>query len=510
MRDEGAHGSDFHAPPFCAEGELVSLIRFCGEKTMAKSRAAAFFCRECGYESAKWMGQCPGCRAWNTFVEAPAAPKRGSVQRGLGGAQGLGMGAQGALGGAGAAGGRLASPVKLSEISIDEQDRMSTGYGELDRVLGSGIVAGSMVLVGGDPGIGKSTLLLQVCRNLAAAGRRVLYISGEESLKQVKLRAGRIGEISGELFFLCETAMGRVEEAIGEVKPDVAVIDSIQTMYCDSADSAPGSVGQIRESTAYLMQIAKGLGVAMFIVGHVTKEGTVAGPRLLEHMVDTVLYFEGERNAAYRIIRGVKNRFGSTNEIGVFEMTEAGLAEVLNPSEYMLNGRPEGASGAVVACSMEGTRPILLEVQALVTRTNFAVPRRTAAGADYNRVNLLAAVLEKRCRYDLSQMDVYVNIAGGMRMNEPALDLAIAAAMISSYKDIPVDESTMIFGEVGLSGEVRAVSMAEQRVSEAVKLGFKTCILPRICLERMKRTDGIRLCGVRNLREAIEALGGSR
>lgn len=455
---------------------------------MAKAKTTAFFCKECGYESAKWMGQCPACRQWNTMVEEPVAPKKESAARS---APAFSM---------------RTPPMKLSEVSLAEQDRMSTGYGELDRVLGSGIVGGSMILVGGDPGIGKSTLLLQVCRNLAAAGKRVLYISGEESLKQIRLRAERIGDMNGELYFLCETALGRIEEEIKKLKPDVAVIDSIQTMFCDSAAAAPGSVSQVRESTSLLMQIAKGLGVAMFIVGHVTKEGVVAGPRLLEHMVDTVLYFEGERNAAYRVVRGVKNRFGSTNEIGVFEMTEAGLKEVPNPSEYMLNGRPEGASGAVVACSMEGTRPILIEVQALVTRTNFGMPRRTAAGVDYNRVNLLTAVLEKRCRYDLSQMDAYVNIAGGMKMNEPALDLAIAMAIISSYKDVPVDEKTIIFGEVGLSGEVRAVSMAEQRVNEAVKLGFEACILPRICLEKMKKNDKIKLYGVSSLREAIALL----
>lgn len=457
---------------------------------MAKARETAFFCKECGYESSKWMGQCPACKEWNTMVEEPVAPKK-------------------------AAGKSLAAartplartkPSLLSEISLEQQDRIPTGYPELDRVLGSGIVAGSLVLVGGDPGIGKSTLLLQVCRNLAASGQRVLYISGEESLKQIKLRANRIGEVTGELLFLCETNLDTIEGAIDEVKPGIVIIDSIQTMFRDEVSSAPGSVSQVRESTNVLMQIAKGKGIAIFIVGHVTKEGVVAGPRVLEHMVDTVLYFEGERNASYRILRGVKNRFGSTNEIGVFEMQEKGLVEVENPSEYMLSGRPEEASGAVVACSLEGTRPILLEVQALVTQTNFGMPRRTAAGTDYNRVNLLMAVLEKRCHYEMSRYDAYVNIAGGMKMNEPALDLAIIMALVSSLKDRPLDSKTIVFGEVGLAGEVRAVSMAEQRVNEAVKLGFRACILPQICLDKMRKTDKIRLIGVKNVRDAISLL----
>ncbi len=458
---------------------------------MTKAKSTVFFCGECGFESAKWMGQCPACKAWNTFVEEPAARKEGTgaalKMRPL----------------------RKASPARLSEISVEEKDRVSSGYAELDRVLGGGIVAGSLVLVGGDPGIGKSTLLLQVCRNLAAAGKKVLYISGEESLKQIKLRANRLGGMTGELLFLCETSLDSIQEAILEVKPDVVIIDSIQTMYREEVASAPGSVSQVRESTNLLMQIAKGAGITIFIVGHVTKEGVVAGPRVLEHMVDTVLYFEGDRHASYRILRGVKNRFGSTNEIGVFEMREQGLTEVENPSEFMLDGRPDGASGAVVACAMEGTRPILLEVQALVTQSNLGIPRRTAAGTDGNRVNLLMAVLEKRCHYEMARYDAYVNIAGGMRMNEPALDLAIVMALVSSLKDKPVDGKTIVFGEVGLSGEVRAVSMADQRVREAVKLGFTTCILPQICLDKMNvaAAEGkIRLIGVRNVREAIAAL----
>ena len=455
---------------------------------MAKAKATAFFCKECGYESSKWMGQCPACRQWNTMVEEPVAPKINPASQSSVRIKGQ------------------ARPALLSEISIEEQDRMGTGFDELDRVLGSGIVSGSLMLVGGDPGIGKSTLLLQVCRNLAAAGKQVLYISGEESLKQIKLRANRIGPVTGDLRFLCETSLDTIREVITERKPDVVVIDSIQTMFMDTVSSAPGSVSQVRECTNVLMQIAKGMGIAVFIVGHVTKEGVVAGPRVLEHMVDTVLYFEGERSASYRILRAAKNRFGSTNEIGVFEMLEEGLSEVKNPSEFLLSGRPEDASGGVVACLMEGTRPILLEVQALVTESNFGMARRTAAGADYNRVNLLMAVLEKRCHYDLGRYDAYVNIAGGMKMSEPAMDLAIVMALVSSYKDKAVDPGTVIFGEVGLAGEVRAVSMADQRIYEAKKLGFTTCILPRLCLEKIKPVEGIRLIGVSNVREAIGAV----
>ncbi|WP_349671388.1 DNA repair protein RadA [Lacrimispora sp.] len=461
---------------------------------MAKGKTTAFFCKECGFESAKWLGQCPGCREWNSFVEEPVAKTEASGKRGISST------------GSGGVTGVKIKPARLSEIQLDEQDRMKTGYEELDRVLGGGVVRGSLVLVGGDPGIGKSTLLLQVCRNLALAEKKVLYISGEESLKQIKLRANRIGEVKGDLLFLCETNLDLIEAAIQEEQPDVVIIDSIQTMFREEISSAPGSVSQVRESTNLLMQIAKGKGIAIFIVGHVTKEGVVAGPRVLEHMVDTVLYFEGERSASYRIIRGVKNRFGSTNEIGVFEMIESGLAEVKNPSEFMLSGRPEDASGAVVACSMEGTRPIMIEVQALITPTAFGMPRRTAAGTDYNRVNLLMAVLEKRGHYDLSHFDAYVNITGGLRMNEPALDLAILMAIVSSMKDRAIDSKTIIFGEVGLSGEVRAVSMAQQRVNEAKKLGFHTCILPRISLDKMGAIDGIKLIGVDNVREAIAGI----
>ncbi len=452
-----------------------------------KKNGTVFFCQSCGYESAKWSGQCPVCKAWNTFAEEPAAPKtrasHGSRR-----------------------GGSRPEPVSMKAISSGEQARISTGMRELDQVLGGGIVPGSLVLVGGDPGIGKSTLLLQVCRNLAGRLDRVLYISGEESLQQIKLRASRIGDFADALELMCETNLTDIEEVVLRRKPQVVIIDSIQTMYQEEISSAPGSVSQVREATGVLLRLAKEQNIAVFIVGHVTKEGTVAGPRVLEHMVDTVLYFEGDRHASYRILRGVKNRFGSTNEIGVFEMRDNGLKEVANPSEYMLSGRPEGASGSVVACTMEGTRPMLLEVQALVCKTNFGLPRRTAAGIDFNRVNLLMAVLEKRLNLPLSGYDAYVNIAGGVRLSEPAMDLALVLAIISSYKDVPVSDKTIVFGEVGLSGEVRAVSMCAQRVQEAKKLGFEKVILPASGLEQAKTVSGIELVGVAAVRDAMRVI----
>ena len=391
---------------------------------------------------------------------------------------------------------------RRKQTGAEDDVRCATGIKELDRVLGGGIVPGSLVLVGGDPGIGKSTLLLQVCRILADK-KKVLYISGEESQTQIKLRANRMGNFADGLFLLCETNLEIIRGILEKERPELVVIDSIQTMYSEEVSSAPGSVSQVRESTNVFMQLAKGLCIPIFIVGHVTKEGTVAGPRVLEHMVDTVLYFEGDRHASYRILRAVKNRFGSTNEIGVFEMRQSGLEEVENPSEYMLSGRPEQSAGSVVACSMEGTRPILIEIQALVCRSNFGMPRRTAAGTDYNRVNLLMAVLEKRLGMALSNSDAYVNIAGGIRMNEPAIDLGIVMALVSSYRNRPVDEKTIVFGEVGLSGEVRAVNMPEQRVAEAKKLGFETCILPQVCMKMVKDIKGIRLIGVKSVNEAV-------
>lgn len=453
---------------------------------MAKGKNTLFFCQECGFESAKWMGQCPGCRAWNSFVEEPVKTVNGKTSSRKATSE--------------------AVPMTLDEIETSETERITSGMEEFDRVLGGGIVPGSLVLVGGDPGIGKSTILLQVCKNLADAGVQTLYVSGEESLKQIKMRAARIGKFTSDVKFLCETNLAEIEAVITKEKPKIVIIDSIQTMCNEQVSSAPGSVSQVRESTGVLMQLAKKQGVMMFIVGHVTKEGTVAGPRVLEHMVDTVLYFEGDRHASYRILRGVKNRFGSTNEIGVFEMRETGLAEVHNPSEYMLNGRPEHASGSVVACSMEGTRPILVEIQSLVCRTSFGIPRRTAAGTDLNRINLLLAVLEKRLNLPLSSCDAYINIAGGIRMNEPAIDLALVLAVISSYKDRPIDEKTIVFGEVGLSGEVRAVNMARQRVVEAKKLGFERVILPKVSAESMEPVEGISLLAVATVMDALRFL----
>ncbi len=455
---------------------------------MTKSKkSTVFFCQNCGFESAKWMGQCPGCREWNTFVEeqvSTAALKK--------------SGTQGST--------ARQKPAVLSEITMEKEDRISTGMQELDRVLGGGVVAGSLTLVGGDPGIGKSTLLLQVCRNFSEAGAKVLYISGEESLKQIKMRAERIGSFNDNLLLLCETNLSLIEDTIRSQKPQIVIIDSIQTMYSEDVSAAPGSVSQVRESTALFLQLAKGLGVSIFIVGHVTKEGTVAGPRVLEHMVDTVLYFEGDRYASYRILRSVKNRFGSTNEIGVFEMREEGLTEVRNPSEYMLSGRPKDACGCVVACTVEGTRPLMVEMQALVCHSNFGIPRRQATGVDFNRVNLLMAVLEKRLGLQMSGCDAYVNLAGGIRIQEPAVDLGMVMAIVSSFKNRPVDESTVVFGEVGLSGEVRAVSLAEQRLQEAVKLGFTTCVMPRANADMLKNTKSIKVIGVSNVQEAIELI----
>lgn len=449
---------------------------------MAKGKKSVFFCQNCGHEENKWLGQCPMCKEWNTFVEEAVSVTKSSTVKLS----------------------KEAEIVALKDIETNNEDRIFTRIKELDRVLGGGIVPGSLVLVGGDPGIGKSTLLLQVCQKLCEEKKQVLYISGEESLKQIKLRANRMGEFKEELYLLCETNLEVIRSVIEKRKPDIVVIDSIQTMYSEEVASAPGSVSQVRESTNVFMQLAKGLGISIFIVGHVTKEGTVAGPRVLEHMVDTVLYFEGDRHASYRILRGVKNRFGSTNEIGVFEMRQNGLVEVENPSEFMLNGKPEHASGSVVACSIEGTRPILIEIQALVCNSNFGMPRRTAAGTDYNRVNLLMAVLEKRVGLHLSNYDAYVNIAGGVKMNEPAIDLGIVMAIVSSYKNKAIDEKTIVFGEVGLSGEVRAVSMPEQRVAEAKKLGFETCIIPEVSKDMVKDIQGIKVIGVKNIGDAIQ------
>ena len=451
---------------------------------MAKAKKSIFFCQNCGHEESKWLGQCPACKEWNTFVEEKVVSTGTNAIKSR----------------------KEVKIVSLSSVVTEDDERILTGIDELDRVLGGGIVPGSLVLVGGDPGIGKSTLLLQVCQRLSAAGKKILYISGEESLRQIKLRANRMGEFTDNLNLLCETNLDMIRNVIEEQKPDAVVIDSIQTMYNEEVGSAPGSVSQVRESTNILMQLAKGLNISIFIVGHVTKEGTVAGPRVLEHMVDTVLYFEGDRHASYRILRGVKNRFGSTNEIGVFEMQKTGLVEVENPSEFMLSGKPDNASGSVVACAIEGTRPMLMEIQALVCKSNFGMPRRTAAGLDYNRVNLLMAVLEKRLGLPLSNYDAYVNIAGGIRMNEPAMDLGVVLAIVSSYKNRPVAEDTIVFGEVGLSGEVRAVTMPEQRIAEARKLGFKTCILPEVSVKSIGNIDGIEVIGINSVNQAMNLI----
>lgn len=449
---------------------------------MAKNKTV-FFCKECGFESAKWLGQCPGCKAWDSFSEEPVLKKSNQP-----------------------AGIKVTrEPELLSSIKAESELRLCSGIEELDRVLGGGIVKGSLVLVGGDPGIGKSTLLLQMCREIVNKSRKVLYISGEESLSQIKMRAERLGVFHGELLLLCETNLDLIGDAIAKHSPEIVIIDSIQTMFKEEVSSSPGSVSQVREATSTLMQIAKGVGITIFIIGHVTKEGVVAGPRVLEHMVDTVLYFEGDNYASYRVLRAVKNRFGSTNEIGVFEMRGSGLVEVKNPSEFMLKGRPEGEPGSVVAASIEGTRPILVEVQALICRTNFNMPRRTAAGTDYNRVNLLMAVLEKRAGVQLSDCDAYVNVAGGMRITEPALDLAVTTAILSSYRNIALDNRTVIFGEVGLTGEIRAVNMAEHRVMEAAKMGFEVCILPQANKENIK-APGIKLIGVKNIQEVMALL----
>ena len=455
---------------------------------MAKGKQkTTFFCKECGFESPKWLGQCPGCKEWDSFVEEPvvktAAGRSVTVTE-------------------------HREPSKLSEIVTNDEVRTLTGIGELDRVLGGGIVTGSLVLVGGDPGIGKSTLLLQMCKQLAEAGKDVLYVSGEESVKQIKMRADRLGTFQKELFLLSETDLDIVTEVIGRKKPEIVIIDSIQTMYREEIGSAPGSVSQVRETTSTLMRLAKSLPVSIFIVGHVTKEGVVAGPRVLEHMVDTVLYFEGDGGASYRFLRDVKNRFGSTDEIGVFEMRGNGLVEVQNPSEYMLAGKPKQAPGSIVVCSIEGTRPILIEVQALVCQTNFNMPRRTSNGTDYNRVNLLMAVIEKRMGVRMGDCDAYINVAGGMRIHEPALDLGIILALLTSYRNQSLDDETICFGEVGLAGEVRAVNMAEQRVLEAAKLGFKRCILPKVNCRQLaltkEQTRGLELVGIESIHELLE------
>ncbi len=448
---------------------------------MAKDKQI-FFCKECGYESAKWLGQCPGCKTWNSFVEERIKKSAKSVA---------------------ASREDVPKPTSIFDVETADETRIKTCIGELDRVLGGGIVKGSLVLIGGDPGIGKSTILLQMCKNLVHNDTRVLYVSGEESLAQIKMRAERVGAFKKDMLLLCDNDMDNIADSICKSTAEVVVIDSIQTMVVDEIGSAPGTVTQVREVTSRLMQLAKQNDIAIFIVGHVTKEGTVAGPRTLEHMVDTVLYFEGDANGGFRILRGVKNRFGSTNEIGVFNMTESGLVEVDDPSQVLLGGRPSGVSGSVVVSSMEGTRPILIELQALVCQTNFNMPRRTSVGVDYNRVNLIIAVMEKRAGMNLWGYDAYVSIAGGIRINDPAVDLGIACAISSSMKNSPVADDVMIIGEIGLGGEIRGVSNVLQRVKEAAKLGFKTCIIPRSNYDKAMKDLDIKIVCVSTLAEAL-------
>jgi len=446
-----------------------------------------FVCQECGYESSGWLGKCPACNQWNTFVEETLQDKSGSMSKPAANVQ----------------------TVSLRDINVNKEERSSTGIRELDRVLGGGIVDGSLILVGGDPGIGKSTLLLQVCEKIKT-DKKILYASGEESIKQIKIRADRLGVNRPDILMLSETNFSLIERIIDEEKPGIVVIDSIQTVFSEQLSSAPGSVSQVREVTGALMRIAKSLGISIIIVGHVTKEGAIAGPRVLEHMVDTVLYFEGERHLSYRILRSVKNRFGSTNEIGIFEMRDTGLVEVDNPSEMMLSGRSENVPGSAVVCSLEGTRPMLIEIQALVCATNFGMPRRMATGVDYNRITLLMAVLEKRVGLQLYNYDAYVNVVGGIKVDEPACDLGIIVAIASSFKNIPVRGDTVMIGEVGLTGEIRAVSQIDKRVMEAKRIGFKNCIIPAGNMNLIKRIQGagsdINITAVENVQEALELI----
>jgi DNA repair protein RadA/Sms len=443
-----------------------------------------FACTECGTETPKWLGKCPGCGSWNTMVEE----KETIVKT-----QGMGSSIIQTK----------EKPRSIIHIESGEEQRIETTLKELNRVLGGGVVPGSLILVGGDPGIGKSTLLLQTSHALASMSLTVLYISGEESVRQTRLRADRLGALTDKLYVLCETNMEQINEAIESVQPDFLVIDSIQTVYDPGVQSAPGSVSQVRECTAHFMRVAKIKGIATVLVGHVTKEGAIAGPRMLEHMVDCVLYFEGERHHSYRLLRAVKNRFGSTNEIGIFEMGEEGLREVSNPSELFLSERPLGVSGSTVVASMEGTRPVLVELQALVTTTNFPSPRRMSTGIDHNRMALIIAVLEKRMGMFLQTQDAYLNVAGGIRLDEPAVDLAAAVSIASSFRDAPTRPFDVFFGEIGLTGEVRAVSRAEQRVKEAQKLGFKRVIMPAKSLKGWTPPAGIEIIGVETVAEAL-------
>lgn len=450
---------------------------------MAKAKTV-FFCTECGNELLKWQGKCPVCGQWDTIkehIEKPAAPglvRSGTMQ--------------------------LAHDVqKLNHVATDSETRFSTGIGELDRVLGGGAVSGSLVLVGGAPGIGKSTLLLQICNSLCKE-RKVLYVSGEESEKQIKLRAQRINVTPEDLYILAETSLAAIVETTENLQPDILIVDSIQTLYHDGNESTPGSVSQVKDCTMSLMHLSKSTGTTVFVVGHINKDGAIAGPKVLEHMVDCVLYFEGAANTPYRMLRAAKNRFGSTNEVGVFEMNDTGLVEVPNPSQMLLEGRPEDAPGTCVACVMEGTRPILAEVQALVTKTSFNVPRRTSDGFDFNRAALLLAVAEKRTGLKLGIFDAYINVIGGLQLDEPGADLPVVLAIASSYRDQPIAKDLVAIGEVGLTGEIRSVSHMNQRLAEVARLGFKKCVIPRKSAEKLEIPNGLTIYKVQNLREAIE------
>ena len=450
---------------------------------MAKAKTV-FYCTACGNESPKWQGRCTACGAWNTMqehIEKPMAAGKAKA----------------------APVGQSRQPQKIGEVDCDSEIRFSTGMGELDRVLGGGAVAGSLVLVGGALGIGKSTLLLQICNSLCR-GRKVLYVSGEESERQLKLRAARLGVCPEELYILSETRLSDVLEAVEAMQPDILIADSIQTLYHEENESSPGSVSQVKDCTMTLMQLSKSQGITVFVVGHINKDGNIAGPKVLEHMVDCVLYFEGDQNTSYRLLRAAKNRFGSTNEIGVFEMADSGLIEVPNPSQMLLEGRPEGAPGTCVVCVMEGTRPVLAEVQALVTKTTFNVPRRAADGFDFNRAVLLMAVAEKRASMKLSVFDAYINVIGGLRLDEPGADLPVVLAVASSYRDQPIADDLVAVGEVGLTGEIRSVSHMNQRLAEVARLGFKKCIVPKNGSEKLDIPAGLVVYRVRNLREAIE------
>ena len=452
---------------------------------MAKAKTV-FYCTACGNETPQWKGKCPACGAWNTLTEHIEKPV--SAGRAKSAPVGLSR-----------------TPQRLSEVDSENEIRFSTGMGELDRVLGGGAVSGSLVLVGGAPGIGKSTLLLQICNSLCS-GRRVLYISGEESERQIKLRAERLNVHPDDFFILSETRLSDILSVTEEMKPDILIVDSIQTLYNEDNESSPGSVSQVKDCTMAMMQLSKAQGITVFVVGHINKDGAIAGPKVLEHMVDCVLYFEGDQNSSYRLLRAAKNRFGSTNEIGVFEMADSGLIEVPNPSQMLLEGRPEGAPGTCVACVMEGTRPVLAEVQALVTKTTFNVPRRAADGFDFNRAVLLMAVAEKRGNMKLNVFDAYINVIGGLRLDEPGADLPVVLAVASSYRDQVIPDDLVAIGEVGLTGEIRAVSNMNQRLAEAARLGFKRCVIPKTGSDKTEIPEGLQVYRVRNLREAIETV----